>query len=244
MWFQSAPGADTRLEVLDAKGQIIRSFAVARTAPAASQEMRGPFRGPGGPSGIRNQAGMQRFNWDMRHPGPWSAAAPSGGGGGPMVAPGNYTARLSSGGQTQTRTFDLRVDPRVTRDGVTQAELEEQIAFQLEVRDALSDARRLQQQLEEAMKKGGVPAIAGAMPGTTPAEMTLAHPLQRLWVRLVDQSGIYPQPMLISQLNNVNRMVGQADQKIGKDAVDRFNDLLKELQALQSAFKQAGGSTM
>ena len=34
-------------------------------------------------------------------------------------------------------------------------------------------------------------------------------------------------------------MVGQADQKVGKDAVDRFNDLMKELQSLQTAFKQA-----
>ena len=45
--------------------------------------------------------------------------------------------------------------------------------------------------------------------------------------------------MLISQLQNVARMVGQADQKIGKDAVERFNDLMKELQSLQSAFKQS-----
>ena len=38
-------------------------------------------------------------------------------------------------------------------------------------------------------------------------------------------------------------MVGQADQKIGKDAIDRFNDLMKELQTLQSELKQVGGPT-
>jgi photosystem II stability/assembly factor-like uncharacterized protein len=244
MWFQAAPSADTRLELLDDKGQVIRSFAVARTAQAGGgQEMRGPFRGGGGASTVRAEAGMQRFSWDMRYPGPWAPNAP-GGGGGPLVAPGKYAVRLTSGGQTQTRTFDLKVDPRVPRDGVTQADLEEQVAFQLKVRDAISDARRLQQQIEDAMKKAGVAAVPAAVPGTTPRTTPFAHPLQGLWARLADQTGIYPQPMLISQLNNVSRMVGQADQKIGRDAVDRFNDLLKELQTLQAEVKQVGGPTM
>jgi hypothetical protein len=73
---------------------------------------------------------------------------------------------------------------------------------------------------------------------------SFAHPLQGLWARLVDLRGIYTQPMLISQLQNIARMVGQADQKLGKDAVDRYNDLMMELQAVQTAFKQSGGTTL
>ena len=183
---------------------------------------------------------MQRFNWDMRYPGPWAPNAPAGGGGGPMVAPGSFTVRLTTAGQTQTRNFDLKVDPRVPRDGVTQADLEEQTAFLLKVRDAVSDARRLQQQLEEAMKKAGVAPVPPAQPGVAPTDVKFAHPLQAVWARLLDQPGIYPQPMLISQLQNVSRMVGQADQKIGKDAVERFNDLTKQLQALQGELQKTG----
>ena len=37
--------------------------------------------------------------------------------------------------------------------------------------------------------------------------------------------GHLTQPMLLSQLQNVQRMIGGADQKIGKDAIDRFSDL-------------------
>jgi hypothetical protein len=186
---------------------------------------------------------MQRVTWDMRHAGAWTAAAPQGGGGGPMAAPGTYTVRLTAGGQTQTRSFQLKADPRVTQDGVTDADLAAQAAFLLRVRDAISDARRLQQGIEQAMKKAGVPSVAPALPGSTPGQLTFAHPLQALWARVADQSGTYPQPMLISQLSNVNRMVGQADQKIGKDAHDRLDDLVKELQALQAEFKQLTGST-
>jgi len=243
LWFQSAPSADTQLEVLDAKGQVVRSFGVARGAQSSGgQEMRGPGRGQAVPSAIRGEAGMQRFTWDMRYLGPWAANAPNGSGGGPMVAPGKFTVRLTSGGQAHTRAFELKVDPRVPRDGVTQADLEEQVAFQLRVRDALSDARRLQQQIEEAMKKAGVAAVGPATPGATPATTKFAHPLQGLLARVVDQPGIYPQPMLIAQLQNVARMVGQADQKIGKDAVERFNDLTKELRAVQAELKQVGGT--
>ena len=36
--------------------------------------------------------------------------------------------------------------------------------------------------------------------------------------------GIYTQGMLIDQLSNVQRMITQADQKIGKDAYDRYAD--------------------
>jgi hypothetical protein len=243
LWFREAPAADTRLEIVDGKGQVVRSFGIAKPAPAGGgQEMRGPFRGQGGPSGIRGEAGMQRFSWDMRYPGPWAPNAPNGGGGGPLAAPGTYTVRLTSGGQTQTRTFELKVDPRIPRDGVTQADLDEQVAFQLKVRDAISEARRLQQQIEETMKKAGVSGLPPATPGMRPTDVKYAHPLQSLLARLIDQPGIYPQPMLLSQFQNVQRMVGQADQKVGKDAVDRFNDLMKELEAAKSEFQKAGGT--
>jgi hypothetical protein len=244
LWFKEAPPADSRLEILDATGQVVRSFGVG-TAPPPGQarDMQATFRGAAGASSVRRAPGMQRFNWDMRHPGAWTAAAPQGGGGGPMVAPGKYSVRLTSGGQTQTRSFELKVDPRVTQDGVTQADLEAQVTFLLRLRDTISDARRLQQGIEQAMKKAGVPAVGPAVPGSTPGQLTFAHPLQSLWARVADQGGTYPQPMLISQLSNVNRMVGQADQKVGKDAHDRLNDLLKELQALQAEFKQISGGT-
>lgn len=246
LWFTTAPAVDTRLEIVDGKGQVIRTVGVARAAAAATpgQEMRGPFRGGMTAATLRPEAGMQRFTWDMRHVGPWTVSAPNGAGTGPMVAPGKYTARLTTGGQTQARSFELKVDPRVPRDGVTVADLEEQTTFLLKLRDTISDARRLQQSVEEAMKKAGAAPLPQAVPGSTPAQATFAHPLQALYARIVDQGGIYPQPMLLSQLQNVQRMSGSADQKVGKDAVDRLNDLIKEMQALQTEFKQLSAGTM
>jgi hypothetical protein len=71
-------------------------------------------------------------------------------------------------------------------------------------------------------------------------DLKFEHPLQKVWATVNDMPGAYPQPMLINQFQNVQRMIGQADQKVGKDAVDRFNDLMKELAAAQAELKKIG----
>ncbi len=246
LWFATAPGADTKLEVLDAGGAALRTFNVAapRGAGAAGQEMRGPFfRGPQGSTSIRAEAGMQRITWDLRYPGPWTVNNPAGGPGGPMVPPGKYTVKLTSGGTVITRTLDLKSDPRVTADGVTDAAISEQVKFQLQVRDAISDARKLQVSLEAAMQKAGLkPQLAAALPGDSPSNTKYDHPLQALYARLVDTPGIYTQPMLLSQLANIQRMVTQADQRVGRDAHERYADLIKEMQAIEAQLKKLSGS--
>jgi len=244
LYFATAPGAETKLEVIDAKGGALKTWNVLapRSAGAPAQEMRGPFRGGGGSSaGIRAEAGMQRIVWDLRYPGPWTAANPAGGPGGPMVAPGKYSVRLTANGQTITRTFDIKSDPRLAADGVSDGIIAEQVGFQLQVRDAISDARKLQQRIEQAMQKAGQkPGLATGMPGQSPSNTKYDNELQALYAKVVTTPGIYTQGMLIDQLSNVQRMITQADQKVGKDAYDRYGDLVKEMAAIEAQLKKLG----
>ena len=243
LYFQTAPPADAKVEITDARGGVIKSWGVLqpRQGAGGGQEMRGFIRrGAVSSAGILPEAGMQRLVWDMRYPGPWAPNAPEGGPGGPLVPPGKYTLKLIAGGQTTTRTLEVKSDPRLAADGVTDGDLGEQVKFQLSVRDALSDARKLQASIEEAMKAQGVKPVPPAPPGASPATTKYDHPLQKLWAQVVDTPGIYVQGMLISQLQNVQRMVGQADQKVGKDAYDRFGDLQTELARLQAEFAKTG----
>jgi hypothetical protein len=247
LYFASAPGADTKLEVLDAKGGALKTWNVlaprsaGQEAPAAGGG--GGFRrGGGGSAGIRAEAGMQRITWDLRYAGPWAPNTPEGGFGGPMVPPGKYSVRLTSGGQAITRTFDLKSDPRVAGDGVTDGDIAEQVKFQLQVRDAISDARKLQQGIEQAMQKAGLkPGLDPGGVGSSPGNTKYDHPLRELYAKVVTTPGIYTQGMLIDQLSNVQRMITQADQKVGKDAYDRYADLVKELAALEAQLKKIGG---
>ena len=243
LYFASAPGADTKLEVLDGKATAIRTWTVQ--APRSSGEGRGGgggfFRGTGGSTSIRPEAGMQRITWDLRYVGPWAPNTPEGGFGGPIVPPGKYGVRLTSGGQTITRTLDLKSDPRLVSDGVTDGDIAEQAKFQLQVRDAISDARKLQQSIEQAMQKAGLKSqLETGSVGSTVASTKYDHPLRELYAKVVTTPGIYTQGMLIDQLQNVQRMIQQADQKIGKDAYDRYGDLIKDMAAIEAQLKKLG----
>ena len=80
------------------------------------------------------------LSWDMRYPGftPFEGmhfySSPNKG---PKAVPGVYNAKFISGKDTITQTFEIRKDPRLT---VTQKELEEQFAFLMKVRSAVSKA--------------------------------------------------------------------------------------------------------
>jgi hypothetical protein len=64
--------------------------------------------------------------------------------------------------------------------------------------------------------------------------------LAALEARLVTPGGMaYPPRKLIDQLANVYRMIGEADQKIGRDAFTRFADLRKELDQILAAAEAA-----
>jgi hypothetical protein len=57
--------------------------------------------------------------------------------------------------------------------------------------------------------------------------------------RLVTKSGPYEDQMFIDQLSNVGREIGQADQKVGASAYERFNDLLKEWTTIKAEAESA-----
>jgi hypothetical protein len=173
------------------------------------------------------RAGTNRFHWDLRYAGT-DPSAPGGGSDGPFVPPGTYEVRMrvDRGGTITSLTapLEVRVDPRVTVVGVTQSDLEEQADLLLKVRDAIVAGRQLATRLRAARD-----AAAGDAAKTKAVDDVLA--------RLVTAPIVYPQPMLIDQFSNIQRMLGQADQKPGRDAWQRYDDLIKEWAAIQAAAK-------
>ena len=196
------PSGEVTLEIIDTAGKMVRRF---------SSEV-------GSRPQLRNDPGTNRLLWDLRYPGPWSPTSPQGDRGGPLVPPGTYRARLIVDGVTKTESFEVRIDPRVTRDGVTQADLVEQAAFALKVRDLLSEARKLVERLRQAQQ----------------SKMGDQARIQELWDKLVDKPGPYPETMLLSQISNIASEVNRADQKVGASAFDRWEDLLKEFNAIKA----------
>jgi hypothetical protein len=221
-WLQDG-ATSARLEIVDSSGRILRVLTSDGGAgdAAAGDRARAPRRGP---AAIRLplHRGANRIVWDLRHSGTWSASQPQGSGDGPLVAPGEYELRLSvtRDQSTMTASAPLTVvaDPRVIAAGVTQSDLEAQEKLLLQLRGAISDARRLVDALQ-AVRSSADPAKAAAI------DAALS--------KLVTGPGPYPQPMLIDQLSNVVRMLGAADQRPGRDAWDRYEDLRRELTGLE-----------
>jgi hypothetical protein len=138
-FLKDAPKADveTKVEILDASGNVIRKYSSAEYT-----ELEEPLdpddKKP--EKQIKPEAGLNRFAWDLRYeeahrvPGYylWEYGA---GARGPVALPGHYQVRLTVGSQTETASFELKLDPRVN---VSQADLEQQFHLLIDTRDELS----------------------------------------------------------------------------------------------------------
>jgi hypothetical protein len=135
--------------------------------------------------------------------------------------------------------FEVEVDPAVLRDGITVADLVGQQNFLLQVRDAITAANQLRDRTRHAMDAADVQPARSPGPGESLANVQYAHPLRRVWARLVTAPGTYEQGMLIDQLGNIVRAEGGADQKVGAESRRRLQDLLAEMKAIQAELAAA-----
>jgi photosystem II stability/assembly factor-like uncharacterized protein len=232
-YLAAAPPDDIKLEILDGAGKAIRTFSSAgpaadERAPASgvpgetlpSEEGEGGFRVRSGPTRLDKTAGMHRFTWDLRYPGPWLTNARPEGPNGPVAAPGKYAVRLTVGTWTATQPLTLIEDPRVTKEGVTTADLRQQFDHNMRVRDLVSDMNRTVARLHAALA-----AAANEKDGDTQAR------LNDLASHLITPSIRYSKPELQTHVTYLYTMTNNTDQKVGRDALDRYPVLRKELDA-------------
>ena len=228
-YLASAPADDIKIEILDGAGKVIRTFTSAGSeerAPAAdappSEDAEGGFRVRSGPTRLDKTAGMHRFTWDLRYPGPWMSAARPEGPNGPMAVPGKYAVRLTVGSWTATQPLTVIEDPRVSKEGVTTADLKEQFDHNMRVRDLVSDANRTVAKLRAAL---------ASSEGEQKARLTAVS------ARLITPPIRYSEPALQTHITYLYSMTNNTDQKVGKDALDRYATLRKELDAIMAELK-------
>jgi hypothetical protein len=213
-----------KLEVSDESGNVVRTVSsqaagqgadlgAQGAASSGDEEMRGPRSGPAPPRALPKREGANRFIWDFRYDG-----------GGPLVAPGRYQIKLSGDGWSRTEALEVRLDPRLEKDGVTVADLQEQLRLLLKIRETAAEARRTARQLDEVIKRLG---------SQNDAADRVAK-LQSVRARLVTAPGPYPQPMLIDQLNSLSQMAGAADRRVGRSALEYSEVLKDELAAIKA----------
>lgn len=153
---------EVTIEIMDSSGNMIRKFALekpteeelSKKEETTDEEKDKKEKDKDVPS---NHVGLNTFTWDLRYPGAtvfdkmilWSARPKRG----PMVLPGKYQVRVTANGKSETREFEVKMDPRV--QGVTMADLEKQFDLLLNLRDKFSEANEAVISIREYKQEKG-----------------------------------------------------------------------------------------
>jgi len=232
-YLKAAPAGEVKLEILDASGTLVRAFSSespgeSDVLPRVAGMREWNLERVGTPK-LASGAGMHRFTWDQRHPGPWDEDASRSGRRGPLVAPGSYMARLTVSDQSQDVSFETHMDPRVVSEGgVSDADIEAQLELILKARDLLSAGRLAAARVNKALESasGGDETALG-----------------EIHDELITEPRRYSQPMLVDQISYLYGNLDRADQRPGKDAMDRYESLSSELDVQLQKLDELIGTT-
>jgi photosystem II stability/assembly factor-like uncharacterized protein len=224
-YLPATPNGPVIIEILDSKGALVNAYnsdsspTPAGRGRAGGTEQEDPdsaaagrFRG-GPPPRATKSAGLNRFVWDVRHQA------------GVTVPPGRYQARLRVNDNTLTQEFNVLIDPRVAEDGVTLADLQEQFGHNLRMRELVNSVNQIASRVRDAQaKQKSESATNGDGKGR----------LDAIAAKLFTPSIRYSKPGLQAHINYLAGMTANIDQKIGRDAIERYEVLRRELEEVRS----------
>ncbi len=214
------PETETKLEILDASGSVIRKYSSAELK-VPEEPLDPDDKKP--EKELKPEAGLNRFVWDLRYqeahrvPG-YYLWEYGGGARGPVATPGRYQVRLTVGTQTQTMALEVKLDPRVN---ISQADLDQQLSLQLQIREELNHVYDAVNQIQDvrlqlAGLKRRLPESVSAKTISTSADdlerklVTLRDQLINLSISANEDSLAYP-PQLDTKLAYLAMDVGTAD---------------------------------
>ena len=226
-YLPSAPATPVVIEILDTKGTVLNSYnsetAVARPGrrgggPAGPESEPDPDAGPARrflpPPRVTKTVGINRFAWDVRNQA------------GVTLPPGQYQVRLKTGDTSLTQPFNVLIDPRVAADGVTLSDLQEQFEHNMRMRDLVSSVNQLVTKVREGIGKSP----------NDPRLIALAG-------KLLSEPVRYGKPGLQANITYLAGMTSNVGQKIGRDAIERYQVLKKELDTLRAEADRIFGTT-
>ncbi|HXI23472.1 MAG TPA: hypothetical protein VNG71_06330, partial [Pyrinomonadaceae bacterium] len=227
-YLPAASSAPVTIDILDAKGAVLNSYSsetpvnTGRGRGGAGGEVAAPddpdapsFRRQGPPAPrVTKSAGLNRVVWDVRNKD------------GITVPPGRYQARLKIGSSMLTEGFNVLIDPRVAEDGVTVADLVEQYEHNMRMRELVNGVNQLVTRVREFQRRTQAVAASGGPDATARINAVAA--------KLLSEPVRYGKPGLQAHITYLASMTANVDQKIGRDAIERYAVLKKEFDALRA----------
>jgi hypothetical protein len=120
---------------------------------------------------------------------------------------------------TLTESFAVLIDPRVAADGVTLNELQEQFEHNMRMRELVSAVNQLVTRVRDAQNK-----LKGSA-----SDADKLNSLNAIANKLLTEPVRYGKPGLQAHITYLAGMTANVDQKIGRDAVERYAVLKKDL---------------
>jgi len=160
-------------------------------------------------SRVTKAQGMNRFMWDMRHSS------------GLTLPPGSYQARLTVDGKMLAQPFTVKVDPVLADEGLTTADLAEQFQHNVRMREFTTQVGALLARVRQAQTDAKAANNAA-----------LLKQLDAILAKIQTEQVRYGKPGLQAHVSYLAGMTGGVDQKVGKDAIERYAVLKKEYDAL------------
>lgn len=230
-YLATEPKEPITLSFLDKSGKVLRTFT-STPPPARAARPEGEDSGGGEEEGFRRvtypvtldkKPGMHRFTWDLRYAGAWMSAAQPVAANGPVAAPGSYTVQLTIAGNTIKQPLEIIEDPRVTADGVTTADLVAQLDHNLRVMALVTDTNKLVARIKAAQTK---------MKADKADSSDQANQVQVVADKLITPTIRYSQPALQTHVTYLYSENTRTDQKVGRDAIQRYETLRKQIDNL------------
>jgi len=198
-----------KLDILDSKGKIIRSYSSEKGKSFKSFQ-----GGPAAPKTLAAKEGINRFNWDLRREtlpavqGVFTLGDYRGG----LVAPGTYILRLTQGETSVETKAEVLPNPKIEASA---ADYQAQDALLVKVEDAVRNIHDSVNKMRAVKKQ--LSALKGTLSETASTKM------------LADTAAV-----VIKSIEEWERNLIQPDQKTFQDVINFPNQLNSELMNLKS----------
>ena len=226
-WLDSEPEGVVKLDILDSDGNVMKSFDSEK-----ADDKKEPS--------VSKKAGANKFVWNLRTEGPTPVEGASGPGAfggvqaGPVVVPGNYTARFTIGDSEHSVEFEVIPDPRsssTAEEYQAQFELHSAINAKIsEVNEGVNTIRRIKSQAEAWGERSDDESIKDAAKDLNEKLLEVEGELTQYRAKSLQDMLNFP-VMLDVQLAGLAGYVSTAEGQPPAQAADVLGEITEEADA-------------
>jgi photosystem II stability/assembly factor-like uncharacterized protein len=247
---KAVPKDDIAMEILDAKGQLVRKYSSKEKKP--EEEVQ--FYGPQGTSPIPKKVGLNRITWDMRYDVPRAipgAQYDNGPPEGVLALPGKYQVKLTVDGKSYSAPIEIVPDPRAK---ISDADLQKQFALATEIRNLNDDGHKLVLEIRDL--RAQLQAL-GKRLGQDDASKPVRDAADAITKKIaaIENQVIEPKAtanedqlnygnMLSSQLAYLGNSVDDADVAPPQAEIEQYEVFRAQMEKLDSQWKEVIGQDL